>query len=424
MKAWRFLKVRLASSFACLASVALLALLIPGGIQPSAAAAQPATGSPPLAARNMRNAARLPSSLPSLQSATALLQDVVAIAAGGSHTCALTGAGGVKCWGNGSPTPVDVSGLTGVTAIAAGDGHTCALTDAGGVKCWGDNFWGQLGDGTTTERPTPVEVSGLAGATAIAAGWWHTCAVTGAGGVKCWGWNYWGQLGNGTTGDSSTPVDVGGLTSGVTAIAAGGDEVSPGGGLYSGHTCALTGAGGVKCWGYNWDGELGDGTTSNRATPVRVSGLAGATAIAAGGEHTCAVTGAGGVKCWGANRWGRLGDGTTTDRPTPVNVRGLTSGVTAIAAGIYHTCALTGAGGVKCWGDRSPTPVDVSGLTGVTAIAAGYGHTCALTGAGRVKCWGYNDSGQLGDGTASYSPTPVDVVAGWEVYLLIIKKQR
>ena len=356
-----------------------------------------------------------------------LASGAAAIAAGGEHTCALTTGGGVKCWGanwagqlgDGTTTqrstPVDVVGLaSGVAAIAAGYGHTCALTTGGGVKCWGWNYYGQLGDGTTTDRSTPVEVVGLAsGAAAIAAGGYHTCALVSGGGVKCWGWNHYGRLGDGTATWRSTPVDVVGLASGAAAIAAGGE-----------HTCALVSGGGVKCWGWNWNGQLGDGTTTDRSTPVDVVGLAsGAAAIAAGGFHTCALTTGGGVKCWGGNERGQLGDGTTTGSRTPVDVVGLASGVAAIAAGGEHTCALTTGGGVKCWGynrygqlgdgtttDRS-TPVDVVGLaSGVAAIAAGYGHTCALTTGGGVKCWGNNHYGQLGDGTWTSSSTPVDVV--------------
>lgn len=341
-------------------------------------------------------------------------------------------AGGVKAWGynyhgqlgDGTQmqrlTPVDVSGLTsGVIALAAGDQHSCALTNAGGVKCWGWNEYGQLGDGTQTQRLTAVEVSGLtSGVTAIATSYNHTCALTATGGVKCWGVNWYGQLGTGTTTNRSTPTDVSGLTSGAIALAVG-----------SQHTCALTGAGGVKCWGGNYDGQLGDGTFVDRYTPVVVSGLNGVTALAVGGYHACVLTDAGGVKCWGRNYEGELGDGTTTTvvpygKPNPVDVSGLSSGVIALSAGTYHACALTSAGGVKCWGhggmgqlgdgtlaDRS-TPVQVSGLTsGVTAIAAGRFHTCAVISGGQVKCWGYNGNGQLGDGTFTSRLLPV-VVSG------------
>jgi hypothetical protein len=153
-----------------------------------------------------------------------------------------------------------VSGLaSGVVALAAGDDHTCALMASGGAKCWGSNDAGQLGDGTATTRLTPVEVSSLASAvTTLAAGAIHTCAVT-AGGAMCWGDNDYGQLGNGTTISRSTPVDVSGLASGVAALAAGGF-----------HTCAETSGGGVKCWGANQFGQVGDGTTTTRLTPVDV----------------------------------------------------------------------------------------------------------------------------------------------------------
>jgi len=354
---------------------------------------------------------------------------VVAVVGGYQHTCALTTAGGVKCWGdnyNGqlgelttiiNPTPVDVSDLSsGVKAIAAGGFHTCALTTAGGVKCWGDNYYGQLGDGTTTNNPTPVDVSDLSsGVAAVSAGWDHTCALTTSGGVKCWGSNNYGQLGDGTTKDGPMPVDVSGLLDGVETIAAGGD-----------HTCAVTISGGVKCWGANNSGQLGDGIVVNKPTPVDVSGLAiGVESISAGGDHTCAVTSSGGVKCWGANNSGQLGAGTWSEYvPTPVDVSGLSNGVAAVSAGFAHTCALTTSGGVKCWGTNGygglgdgtttgkTSPVDVSGLSsGVVAIAAGAFFTCALTTSGGVKCWGDNICGQLGDGTELDKATPVDVLA-------------
>jgi alpha-tubulin suppressor-like RCC1 family protein len=344
-----------------------------------------------------------------------LLIDVVEIKAGERHTCVLTSAGGVKCWGfnhdgqlgdgQGSDRsrPVDVVGLTtGVKAITAGWRHACAVTTAGGAKCWGNNHDGQLGDGTDIDRNTPQNVVGLLEkVTAIRAGERHTCALTVSGGVKCWGNNHDGQLGDGTRKDKMAPVDVVGLASGITAMTDGWR-----------HTCALTSAGGVKCWGSNHDGQLGDGTEIDRASPVDVTGLtSGVTAITARWRHTCALTSAGGVKCWGNNHDGQLGDGTKHDRNTPVDVVGLTSGVKAIAAGWSHACALTTAGSMKCWGgnhegqlgdgtgaDRKGTVDVVIVSSGITAIATGGQHTCAVTH-GAVTCWGENEDGQLGDGT-------------------------
>ena len=164
-------------------------------------------------------------------------------------------------------------------------------------------MFGELGDGTNSASAKPVDVQGLtSGVAAIAAGSDHTCAITTAGAVKCWGYNREGQLGNGTTTNSPVPVDVTGLASGVTAIASGMLDSS-----YGGHTCAVTASGAVKCWGLNDHGQLGDGSSANASSPVDVLGLAsGVKAITVCGDHTCALTSGGVVLCWGNNVSGQL----------------------------------------------------------------------------------------------------------------------
>ncbi|MDP9341544.1 MAG: hypothetical protein M3Q23_05430 [Actinomycetota bacterium] len=286
---------------------------------------------------------------------------VASVSANTWHACAVTTGGGAKCWGwnlngwlgNGTLTnssvPVDVAGLTiGVAAISTGYDHTCALTSGGGAKCWGANSEyegpGGLGDGTSNDSLVPVDVSGLSsGVASVSAGTGFTCALTTGGGVKCWGAEGRGQLGNGVSNcfpcGSLTPVDVSGLTSGVAAISAGGN-----------HACALTTGGGVKCWGQNYYGELGDGTTTDSSVPVDVSSLtSGVKAISAGPTDTCAVMTGGGVKCWGLNDYGELGDGTTTDSDVPVDVSGLTTAL-VVSVSNFHTCVVTTDGTVECWG--------------------------------------------------------------------------
>jgi alpha-tubulin suppressor-like RCC1 family protein len=356
------------------------------------------------------------------------------LAAGWNHSCSLTSAGTAKCWGDNSigqlgdgtgtffgaysATPVDVcasgagagcaggSILTGIVSIAAGDGHTCFLLDTGRVKCAGSSGVGQIGNGTSgSSVTTPVDVcasgsgAGCAGGTVlsgivqIAAGSDHTCALTVTSGVKCWGWNLEGQMGDGTSGGNALhPVDV--CASGSGAGCAGGSALTGIVAVSASEflTCALTDSGGVKCWG---DGYTGDGTFGQHDNPVDVcasgsgagcaggSVLTGVSSVSLGLNFSCAIMTTTGIKCWGFNNLGQLGDATTTDRANPVDV------------------CVSGSG-AGCAGG--------SALTGASAVVGGEAFGCALLGTS-AKCWGYNAEGRLGDGTTTDRPNPVDVCA-------------
>jgi alpha-tubulin suppressor-like RCC1 family protein len=204
---------------------------------------------------------------------------------------------------------VDVIGLDdAVVQIALGDGHSCALMATGGVKCWGVNTAGQLGDGEACGEvcPTPVDVVGLGGDVAeIFAGGASTCALLVEDELQCWGANHHGDLGDGQACGlvCSMPVTVLGLDGAVSSM-----------GMGVAHSCAVDPHGVTRCWGSNESGELGNGMTSVtgpdfQATPVKVIGLDDAEAVTSGGTHTCALTRAGGVECWGTNFQMQIGDG-------------------------------------------------------------------------------------------------------------------
>jgi alpha-tubulin suppressor-like RCC1 family protein len=341
--------------------------------------------------------------------------------ANGFSSCARQGNGVVQCWGDNQAgqlgdgttisrkTAAPVSGISGATQISGGSVHFCAIVSGGALRCWGDNSSGQLADGTLLYRAVRSDVPGLGNVSTLAGGFGHTCALMANGTVQCWGSNVYGQLGDGTKTDRPTASVVPGL-SGVTKLAVGG-----------GHTCALLSDKTVRCWGYNNDGQLGDGTIVSKSSPVQVQELGAALDIVAGYQHTCALTSVLGVKCWGHNQYGQLGDGTTFQSNKPRDVAGLNVGANAIAAGGYHTCAVTSANGVKCWGnnsngqlgnntdDTSVTPVDTSGVSNAIAVVAGGAHSCAQLGDGTAKCWGNNEKGQLGDTTTEQRLTPVAV---------------
>lgn len=408
---------------------------------------------------------------------TGFLANAATVAVGGTsgstgHTCALTTTGTVYCWGynntgqlgdntiTGRPAPVQVLGvgavgfLSNITAIAAGggtsnNGTTCAVNSSGSMFCWGDNTNGKLGDNTATQRNTPVQVVGSLGLGFLSniytlsvsssySSYGHVCAVSTTGSVNCFGNNSFGQLGNGTSNVATQSSPVQTWQPGSVAFT----QIS----ASNGHSCGISG-GAVYCWGANGNGELGDGTTTARATPVQVkgvgnvgylSGIISVSVTSYGGSsysHTCAVSGSGAAYCWGANANGQLGNGTTTGSSYPVQVSGLTNAISIEVGGSYSSnsfsCAVTSTGSAYCWGyngynqlgdgttTQRTSPVQVVGvggtgyLSGVTAITIGseyvYGHACAIA-SGAAYCWGNNNGYQLGDGTATQRAYPTAVV--------------
>ncbi len=296
-----------------------------------------------------------------------------------SHTCALTGTGAAWCWGMDawgqlgagalspttcrlspnnswkcSRTPVQVAGGHAWRSIAAGATHTCAVTTGGTAYCWGSNEHGQLGAATAEvcprtsntdgERPcatAPVQVAGVPAFTTVTAGEGYTCALTAVGAAWCWGLNNQGQLGNGTTGGSPVPVPVAGGLS-FTRISA---EWS--------HTCGVTTGGNVYCWGRNTSGQLGNGTSASSPTPVQVGGGGAYQDVSAGRHHSCAVRTDGSAYCWGTNANGQLGAPGVAGALAPVPVAG-GHRFDAISAASMHSCARrTGDSVLMCWGSGS-----------------------------------------------------------------------
>jgi alpha-tubulin suppressor-like RCC1 family protein len=367
--------------------------------------------------------------------------DVVGtVAAGNAHTVMVSSESG-QVWATGAndkgqlgagpnvdrptgdrSTLVQVAGLTDVKYVDAGGDFSLAIKNDGTVWAWGDNSRGQLGTNSVTLSRWPVRVPGLANARAVAAGdGGHALAVLADGTVWAWGNNSQGQLGDGTTTSRHTPARVANLTAVGTYA---GSKVVAAGAEYS---AVVANDSSVRTWGANTAGQLGDGTTTQRRTPVMASNLWGATQVSAGAQHTLVRMSDNSLRAFGANTSGQLGDGTTTNRLTPITVSGV-SNPYDFSAGGTHSVVAYQSRTVWAWGgnasgqlgDGTTTnrtrPVQIGSPLG--AVAAGQSHTLAAMNLNGIRTWGGNSRGQLGIGTTSNSTTPVEPALGvnkWNV---------
>jgi alpha-tubulin suppressor-like RCC1 family protein len=360
------------------------------------------------------------------------LANVRAIAARDRHACALTVDGLVSCWGSnqrgelgdgtrisrGEPSPVMLVSNPDIVAIAAGAAHTCALGAGGLLSCWGANQLGELGDGTDEDNPFPPTVPSPTSFRDIAAAGHHSCARRDDGTVWCWGANHTGQLGEGTTSNIGVPVPVTGVDDAADVTA--GESFS----------CAQRHDGTVLCWGDDRSGQLGTGANIESLQPAAVLTLTGTLSITAGGAHTCAVRpvttpSRHETVCWGDNQAGQIGDGTRLDRSTPVPLK-IALDAEEVVAGSLHSCLRDHVGSVWCWGRGGQgqlgtstlidvvVPVAVAGVGGATRISAGKAHSCSVQGT-TISCWGANEDGQLGDGTNTGRSMPATVTGAGDI---------
>jgi alpha-tubulin suppressor-like RCC1 family protein len=323
------------------------------------------------------------------------------------------------------------SGSLVFSVLTTGSKHTCGIAAGGAAYCWGFNYYGELGNGSTTTTPdqaTPLPGAVLGGLSfdVLSPGYWATCGIGTSGSSYCWGQNITGLFGDGTGANSLTPVPA---ASGLSLAALSqGDQ----------HVCGLTATGTPYRWGWNRYGQLGNGSKTDSPVPVAVSGGLTFAAINTTGpsDHTCGLTLGGSAYCWGTNGSGEIGGPTSDACALPLSKKStvpyalapvaVSGGLTfaGVSAGPGFTCGVTTDGAAYCWGDNSSgelgdgtitnrsAPIAVAGGLSFIAVSTGLRYSCGLTASGAAYCWGQNDHGQLGDGTATNRTTPVAVLGG------------
>ena len=305
-------------------------------------------------------------------------------------------------------TDYDFTPTGEITQIAAGDSHSAAVTKDGDLYMWGTNGSGQLGIQSNVASNIPVKVNNSSSTLPeksvkyVALGTYHSAAITKYGSLYMWGYNNYGQLGNGSTTNSYTPVKI---MENVAAVSLG-----------DYHSAAITKDGSLYMWGENSDGQLGNGSTTNRSTPVKI--MENVATVSLGAWHSAAITKDGSLYMWGYNNYGQLGNGSTTNSYTPVKIM---ENVAAVSLGDYHSAAITKDGSLYMWGENSDGQLGngtTNNLTRPQRIAVNvqsvelYGsYTTAISKDGGLYTWGYNLNGRLGNGTTTNSYTPIKIMS-------------
>lgn len=319
----------------------------------------------------------------------------------------------------------DFSSAGEIVQVAAGGTHTAAVTKDGDLYMWGRNYYGQLGVYSNADSKIPIKVNNSSSTLPeksvkyIALGYYHSAAITKDGSLYMWGYNRSGQLGDGTTTDRYTPVKI---MDNVASVSLGGS-----------HSAAVTKDGSLYMWGDNGNGRLGDGTTTDRYTPVKI--MDNVASVSLGSSHSAAITKDGSLYMWGYNYYGQLGDGTTTDRYTPVKIM---DNVASVSLGGNHSAAITKDSNLYMWGgngsgqlgdgttDNKARPHRVA--SNVQSVKLGYSHTTVISKDGGLYTWGYNYYGQLGNGTTTDSSNPIKIMndaidcAGGDDHTIVLKK--